>query len=36
VDSGIGIARKAWLTRDDVLNTLPVDQFSTRMQRVRS
>ncbi|MEO8199487.1 MAG: DNA polymerase/3'-5' exonuclease PolX [Gemmatimonadota bacterium] len=27
VDSGIGIARKGWLTKDDVLNTRPVDQF---------
>jgi len=36
VESGIGIARKAWLTRDEVLNALPVDQFTARMQRVRS
>jgi DNA polymerase (family 10) len=27
VDNGIGIARKGWLTADDVLNTLPVDDF---------
>ncbi|MEP7324650.1 MAG: DNA polymerase/3'-5' exonuclease PolX [Gemmatimonadota bacterium] len=36
VESGIGIARKAWLTRDDVLNALPVEEFTARMQRVRS
>ena len=27
VDSGIGIARKGWLRKEDVLNTRPVDQF---------
>jgi DNA polymerase (family 10) len=36
VDGGIRIARKAWLSSDDVLNALPVEQFTARMSRVRS
>jgi hypothetical protein len=27
VEYGVGIARKGWLTRADVLNALPVDGF---------
>ncbi len=30
---GILQARRAWLTRDDVLNTLPVEQFARAMKR---
>lgn len=36
VEGGIRIARKAWLSSDDVLNALPVEQFTARMTRVRS
>jgi DNA polymerase (family 10) len=36
VDGGIRIARKAWLSSDDVRNALPVEQFTARMSRVRS
>lgn len=31
---GILQARRAWLTKDDVLNTLPVDKFAKAMKRV--
>lgn len=30
VESGIGIARKGWLTREDVLNTLTAEEFLAR------
>lgn len=33
VDYGLAMARKAWLTRDDLLNTLSVDEF---LQAVRA
>ncbi|MEN9469548.1 MAG: polymerase/3-5 exonuclease PolX [Verrucomicrobiota bacterium] len=32
---GIGIARKGWLTKDDVLNTLPLAQVRTALQAKR-
>lgn len=33
---GIGIARKGWLTKDDVLNTLPFAQVRTALQAKRA
>jgi DNA polymerase (family 10) len=33
---GIGIARKGWLTKDDVLNTLPLTQVRTALQAKRT
>jgi len=30
---GVLQARRAWLTRDDVLNTLPAEQFAAAMRR---
>lgn len=33
IDFGIVQLRRAWLTPDDVLNTFPVDEFLTRIQR---
>ena len=33
---GAGIARKGWLTREDVVNTLPLAQLRTELQRKRS
>ena len=33
---GIGIARKGWLTKDDVLNTLPLAQVRTALQSKRA
>ena len=33
VDFGVGTARKGWLGPDDVLNTLPVEQFLARAAR---
>ena len=33
---GIGIARKGWLTKDDVLNTLPLAQVRTALQAKRA
>jgi len=35
VDWGIAMARKGWLTRDDILNTRPVDQFLDHVARRR-
>lgn len=32
---GAGIARKGWLTREDVMNTLPVDQLLAALRRKR-
>ena len=32
---GAGIARKGWLTRDDVINTLPLDRLKEELQRKR-
>jgi DNA polymerase (family 10) len=32
---GALVARRAWLTRDDVLNTLPVEQFRAQLRRNR-
>lgn len=32
---GVTMARRAWLERDDVLNTLPFDQFCARLRRNR-
>jgi histidinol phosphatase-like PHP family hydrolase len=31
---GVVQARRAWLTRDDVLNTLPADRFTQAMRHV--
>jgi len=36
VDSGIGIARKGWLRREDVLNTKLVDDFLAQVRRRRA
>jgi DNA polymerase (family 10) len=33
---GIVVARRAWATRDDVLNTLPLDRFRAALRRNRS
>jgi len=33
---GTGIARKGWLTKEDVVNTLPLDLLKTELQRKRS
>jgi DNA polymerase (family 10) len=33
---GATVARRAWLTPDDVLNTLPVDQFRHHLRRARA
>jgi DNA polymerase (family 10) len=33
---GIAIARRGWATADDVINTLPVDQFLARLKGRRS
>jgi DNA polymerase (family 10) len=33
---GVRIARRAWLTAGDVLNTLPADQFRSRLRRNRT
>lgn len=33
VDNGIGIARKGWLAAENVLNTLPVDEFMANAAR---
>ena len=33
---GAGIARKGWLTKEDVVNTLPLDQLKTELQRKRT
>jgi DNA polymerase (family 10) len=33
---GAGIARKGWLTKDDVINTLPLAQLRVALQRKRS
>jgi DNA polymerase (family 10) len=35
VDNGIGIARKGWVTREAVLNALPLDQFRKALRRHR-
>jgi DNA polymerase (family 10) len=35
VDYGVAMARKGWLTRDDILNTLPVEAFLARVGRRR-
>lgn len=32
---GAGIARKGWLTKDDVINTLPLDKLRKELQRKR-
>jgi DNA polymerase (family 10) len=32
---GILTARRAWLTKDDVLNTLPLKQFTKALRRHR-
>lgn len=32
---GIGIARRGWATKRDVLNTLPVEKFRARLKRAR-
>jgi DNA polymerase (family 10) len=36
VDFGVGIARKGWLTREDVLNTRPVEGFLAHVAKRRS
>jgi DNA polymerase (family 10) len=36
VDYGVGIARKGWLTREDVLNTRSVDEFLAHVAKRRS
>jgi DNA polymerase (family 10) len=33
---GAGIARKGWLTKDDVINTLPLDKLRTALQKKRA
>jgi DNA polymerase (family 10) len=33
---GAGIARKGWLTKADVLNTLPLDHLRTELGRKRA
>ena len=33
---GAGIARKGWLTKDDVINTLPLEELTTELVRKRS
>ena len=33
---GAGIARKGWLTKDDVINTLPLDKLMKELRRKRS
>lgn len=33
---GATVARRAWLTPDDVLNTLPLDQFTQKLRRARA
>lgn len=33
---GIGVARKGWLTKADVINTLPLDKLRQELQRKRS
>jgi len=33
---GAGIARKGWLTRDDVINTLPLDALQAELRRKRT
>lgn len=35
VDNGIGIARKGWVTREAVLNALPLDEFRKALRRHR-
>lgn len=35
LDWGIGVARRAWLSPADVLNTRPLDQLTTRLRRHR-
>ena len=32
---GAGIARKGWLTKDDVINTLPLKQLKEELRRKR-
>jgi len=33
---GAGIARKGWLTKDDVVNTLPLNELKKELQRKRA
>ena len=33
---GAGIARKGWLTREDVVNTLPLDKLRSELSRKRA
>jgi DNA polymerase (family 10) len=33
---GVTVARRAWLTRDDVLNTRPLDAFQKSLRRNRA
>jgi DNA polymerase (family 10) len=33
---GAGIARKGWLTKDDVINTLPLDKLMKELRRKRA
>ena len=33
---GAGLARKGWLTKDDVINTLPLDRLKKELQRKRA
>ncbi len=35
VDNGIGIARKGWVTREAVLNALPLEEFRKALRRYR-
>ncbi|WP_337173421.1 DNA polymerase/3'-5' exonuclease PolX [Paludisphaera sp.] len=32
---GVSLARRAWLTKDDVLNTAPVDRVASRLEELR-
>jgi len=33
---GVGVARKGWLTREDVVNTLPLDEIERELERKRN
>ncbi|MBW3581955.1 MAG: DNA polymerase/3'-5' exonuclease PolX [Euryarchaeota archaeon] len=33
IDNGVDLARRAWLTKDDILDTLPLDKFQDAIKR---
>lgn len=33
---GVGVARRAWLTRDDVFNTAPLAEVAKRLQTLKT